>query len=1463
MRSALYCGRLNVKALLVLFLVLVMLGAGGVGAHYWRKHSIARTALAQAHAAVAAGDRANAAKQFRLYLEKYPNDAAVLQEYAELNLAAEPLRPDQIGQAIQAYRRMARLQPDERAPYERLAALYAATSNFTELAHIARKRLEAAPADAQAVLWLTSALAAEHRYREAQEQLLALVNRLQPGDEEFVDACLQLSRIAEADWQGADPARALAWLDQAAAAETAPARALARRARFYREHPDSLPPERAGQWQTLARQDLEAASARQVADPRVCLLLSREWMAHHEYARAEQELEAIAALSPEALREYFLRPADWHILHLVHFVDLALLQEDPQRALPLADDVLGRLQEPGQRLAVLPSAIELYTLAGAQEQARRYLQEFQELRLLAEAGAGFSEAEALLQATLARAEGDSYRVINVLAPFLEQQLQRPRLLRLLAEAFVNTQQTRRAIDAYTRYLRRQPDDQEAALALVRIYMNVGHWSAALEAGRLAAARWSGDSVAQVLLAEARLRAALHSPTIARHTNYDTIEQRLAQLVEENPADANNWVLYAAVALRRGQPQDAETRLQAGLQQADAPLAVRLALARFYFDRGDTPQAIAAARTATEHAPADPESWLGLAHLFEEHGQLDDALAVLEEGRAAVPAGDAQRQLATQAALFSLRNDQRARGLEQLQAVRAAYPRDVLVRSLLLDLPEIQTDAAAAQPIIDEIRALEGESGLRWRAHQAAVWLNAGDAWRTQQREIVQLLDYCLRANPGWEAPVMLLAELHERNGAPEEMEEIYRRTLAANPAATDIADRLLRLLEQQRRFADAQELLDRVEPASVHLPEHRVAVLLGMGQWQDALEHLELKLDENPQDDKSRILLARLRYQQTQDAAAALATLDQLSPAAAATPPAIRARAQILHGAGRTDEARALLDAQVAQAGDAEAYAARAHFLTSAGDFVGAEQDYQKLAALTPDGSGHVLLAGFYARMGRINDAIAAMEAGQAAHPAQARLQRRLVPLLVQRGAPDDLARAASVLQDLERANPEDPEVLWLRAELLLAQGTPASVRAAEQLLERVVRAQPGAVDAYLSLINLAMQRGDPQRARDLAIQARGENPVNNDLLLVRVRAELALGALDRALTLARLALESQPDSSNTCAVFTEVALAHDDPALLEEALTAARQALAAAPHDEQLQRAAARLLAAQGKRAEAIAQLEQYRASSGADAAPDVLLVLSELHYANGDPAAARDVLEAAYAQYPNDMKIRRARILLAGQTGDAARLLALAADLQPRTIPEVSVAIVAASALAATDAPAAQARALELFAAIPPASPDYTGAQLSRALVLYRLDRAAEAAEIYEQILRDEPDNVRALNDYAWVLTSRLERHADAIRLVTEGLRRAPDNPHLLDTRATARMALEQFEEARADLELLLDLPGVSESSRARALLKLAELSRAAGDTRAAGQFAQQVAEIGPTARRFDSAEQERLNRLLQQTP
>ncbi len=1459
--------RINVKLLIILILVTVALGASLVAARQIRRSILTKVSLTSGETAYQNKDWPAAYAHFREYLGRNPNDTGILKKCAKARLSMRPLEPEAVRWAISAYRLVLQQDPRDDVAYEQLARLYTNTGNFGELAYIAQARLDQVPGDRQAPLWLADALIQQNKFKEARESMEKLIGELESllpdRHVQYVQACVRMSDIVDKEGVSGARTKALEWLNKAVEYDPNSVEARVSRARFYRQT-DEMP---------VARKDLEAADKQRTDDATALYSLGMEWMVHGEPNRAEAKLNIIDGLPPEVVEKHFFDIDNWKMRRFVLATELALRRGDTEKSVTLADDAMDVLKNASYRILALPPAIRTYVAAGKTSEARQYLDEY--LGALRTRG-GTPESKVnivWLQALVARAEERFYLVIDTLKPVVVSDTSLPeqgrlQLRRLLAEAYSRTDQHRQAVNALIECLRSNPRDVDITWQLAREYLKLREWGKAFEAAKLAETMSPTDAVLRLLRIETSIYAAAEQRREVDVKKLEEYSVELAELRQEHPEKVDIRLLQAAVATYLKQPDRAESELKLAIQECEEPFRAEMELARHYYRLKRMTEAIHACEASCKNHPEIAEPWLSLSSLHMANGDFSSARDYLQQGLKTAVGKWEKRSLSITLGVLELTHGDRAVGIRLLNELRAASAYEIRARSLLLSTREIQQDRASAQKLIDELQQAEGESGLLWRSYQASLWLSSED-WRSKQQEIAGLLQYCIDSDPEWSSPVLLLARMYEKLEDSRRVEDICRQALARNPSATDVADKLLILLENQGRFSDAEAVLSKIEMDPRSTGAWQIRMALRSGDFARAIDELKLRASNDARDANSRIQLARLVYWQTRDAGQALAYLKEAEAIAPDLLVLTSVKASILRAEGQAEEAQQLLSDYVAKHNSFGAYVLRGSYLAREGDSEGAERDYRKLTTFADQGAtGYILLSNFYVRSQRLDQAIAAADEGLNAHSSDVRLKQQLTRLLFLRAGPQDRQKALEMLTALEGELPQDPELMKLRAVSLLVEPSLQSVQKARKKLETVVRLEPTAVEAHLLLANIAMEAGEYETARDCAVRALGSNPNDPSLLVARSRAELALQNYPMAADLARLVLQEDPNDTEAMNVLIDIGLSltetghgSEGRSLLDEARTRVESAIARRPGDEKLLLLQVRALVALELPQKAITSLVAYCQTKQGSGSVTALVTLADLYRIAGDMDQAKQRIERAQQLDPNNLNVVHARLLWLVAQKKLGELAGISSAYLSAKGQDVATVQKAASVLSALGSMELRKEAVRLFEHAVALSPISMEARLGLASSLYQTGDAGRAETVYRELLAQHPSDIRVLNDLAWVLQEHSHRYSDALELVNKGLSIAPSDAHLLDTRGTILSNMtDRLADARSDFERLVALSPSETRQQARALLQLGRVCARLNDLVQARKHLETALRIDRKVGAFTPEERAEIAKIVQ---
>ncbi len=1190
-------GRRRLKLLGLLVVLVVVLPGGMYAAWKVRKQYMVHAAYTEGAAAYDRGDWATAARLLKRYLTTHPGDLSINEKYATALLRIRPLTPDCVRQAIHAYRQILIVRPDHELAFQRLVLLYESTGNFGELEYLADQRLKVDAADARAALARAKGLIQKEKRDPARTELESLVTRLKSQPDQCglaVEALVLLSNLARESSQPDSAERALNWLNDAVAQCPNSAAALVKRAGLRRELAHPAPGQESTDPDLLAaRADLERAEQLEIADPRLRLLLSDEWLALEELPRARTQLQLTESVDAESLRDLIVDPADWVAARFVQAARLALATHPCDTCAALAQQVLAQLGDSRQRLQVLPLVIQLQiaggqleTAAGGPAGAKAHLDEYVEkLKLVRNVSAG-DEQIASLRALIARAENRPYEVITLLAPFAEK----PGLARtLLAEAYDATGQAARFAKLLGSGAAGAAADPSTALLLARVQMSRGNWR---EASEMLAARerLAPDDLNFKALRLIAQFSQARSGGASAETTLDRIGAELDELRARAPDNVDLRLLAADLAAVRESPEAAERVLQAAIAECTRPLPALEALVQLYWHTNRADQAAELLATGCQRFGTSPSVWILRSQFLAERTQISAARAVLDEAATVVTSDAAKNALRRQRALLDIRGGDRAAGIQALRAMVEADPQDVEGRVLLLDLPEVRAEPTQAARLVDEIKQTEGPTGLVWRAQQVRLWLTQGDgAQRPEQ--IAEILRYCIENDPSQATTDLLLTQLYQEVRTSATVADIVQRAL---PAAT---------------------------PPSVYAGLGRTVLELGDVKLARDLAARGLQL--NPRDETLLILQGKAEL--------GLGQFDRARDLAG----------QAL-GANRRNIEALFLASKVA------------YLQEDAATLRGLLRDTEALLQDAPTSEGaHLLRARLRAALGQADSAIADLQK-YCATAGGSKSLRALLTLESLCAAQQDLSLLPGLLSSAEalvREVPASEDAQLLQARL---RATLGNVEAAIAGLRDYCATADGArsLRTLLTLESLCALRQDTATLRSVLTHTEAflqELPTSEEAQLLRARVAAALGQLDAAIA-GLSAYGATPDggqSLRTQLTLVSLRTLQPDFAAARANLQRAEQ-LAADPNHPELLRAQVVLAGAQQQYDEVLKVVDGVVGRP--DAPVDVLITAATVLGASPSHVdAALRCCERALALEPNNPAAHMARGDLKYKQGDA----------------------------------------------------------------------------------------------------------------------------------------------------------------------------------------------------------------------
>lgn len=831
------------------------------------------------------------------------------------------------------------------------------------------------------------------------------------------------------------------------------------------------------------------------------------------------------------------------------------------------------------------------------------------------------------------------------------------------------------------------------------------------------------------------------------------------------------ILSANEQLASGDAAAAEAALRRAMQEHPHRMEVVEALSECLVRQGRPEEAEDALVRFVAVHPEQASSALLRSGALRRAGDLVGEQKLLDSVIPLLPAGErpavwrrlAQSHLQTGDAPAALRC------LNELAALQTGRL-DVLDQ--LAELSQQTGDTAAARNWIARLQQYEGAQGTRWRYWSGLVELSAASSptdsrvldaarWQTE----IQFL------RPEWPAGYVLKGAIAEKRGDLAAAEENYRTAIDKGDTGPLAYEKLVNLLFQQNKLAEAQAFLDKQQSrlgADRDLAALSLASQIQQGNLARAMALAQQRLDSQPNDITSYLQRARVAQLAGANIEAA-GLLRQTTQRWPDDPRGWQSRLDFHQQAGQSDEVRRLLD-ELSQ-GEWLAAGDRYLLLATGYEQVGgveqADNFYRRALSEAPNSEALLLRIAAFFRQRDVDLADQALKQllASAKDPGEAR--RRLAASFIQRGGAQNWDAAEALLApSAAEAQQEQMADLRMKAAVAVRRGGSDNQRLARELLTKVVGASREAtLQDRLLLARLCAADGlveEAQQQFDVLLAA-AEPPA--EVLSTYIDWRLKTAKAAEATTQLELLEKLHPRAANTFALRLRwlVATGRDGEiqALARRRLDEAKSQGVSRAELEALYQTAA---AASDESGDAKAADRWF--DEGLPLAPGLLRPWSRWAAQHGQAElAVRRCLESAASNGQSRTMQWMCELLLQFPVPDTLRK-------------EADAALSAATAAHPLDA--------ELLMSV-------------GTLRMLAGDQRDEAISLFQAVLALQPENSDALNNLAMLLSEETARQADALQLIERAQTAAGKTPGFVDTQAMVLLRMGRAQEA---IDLLLPL-------------------------------------------------------------
>lgn len=1008
--------------------------------------------------------------------------------------------------------------------------------------------------------------------------------------------------------------------------------------------------------------------------------------------------------------------------------------------------------------------------------------------------------------------------------------------------------------------------------LARCCRELGHTAREIAAYRRAEQLGILPVAAKLELAAALLRVGESKSAMVRYR----------QLIERPGVAARMAQLLIRDVLRQPKQKRDWTRVEKMLSLADRDPAnlfdVLLLRADILVGKGEISAAGKLLRRSTKRHPGQVRLWVALAGFEESFGTTERALQTLDEARknlgrrielwlARVRIHTQAADANTKAALKKLdaergRFSSAKQGM-MLRSLAAAYqslgdleqaavycqlavkqqPNDLESWRQLVELALRQGNPAQADRFLAEIRRIEGPDGPYWRVGEAARLImlaeNGQRSGLSTARRLLKQAAAELERSPRVSSA---MARVEELDGNEDAAIDDYSQAIDQGETDLRVIVRLIRLLNQRGQFTRSADILRTFQkrirqPVSGTLGQLAVEIASHTHDYSQLLEIARQAVAAEPHNVQTRIFLGQALWaagkpRKAEQNLRAAVDIERTRPE-----PWI-ALVNFLAQTKQTDQAEAAIRQAAKHLPPQRAPLVLARCYEAVGKWHLAEQSLGKALHLAGDTSlARWRLAGFYLRRGLNTRAETLMTGliapGTHAPKSIVRAARRgLAILLSKHSAYHDFKKALALLdRNAQQFGETTVEDLSIRARVLASRSIRRHQLEAIRTLKTLSsRADLTSLD-QLRLARLYVAVGKRTEAlrmmHVMVLAAESDQP---EFRAAYVRMLLDGGEIEEAATQIQELIRLQPTAFRTLTFQAEVLIAQNK---LDAAFDLLNKRLAQSGAADRRRRTET------GLAASLYAALAHKLDQSGRAAPAARLAAEAERLFRQLIPQDARWIPP------------------LANLLADRGRLDA-ALDLCQKawaSLPPQKIAPVCYRLLVVGQALPAQIRRVQTWLEQAHQKHPNTAEFVFQLANLASLRHDYPTAErLHREAIRLAPDSVWPRNELAAILALRPDSAPEALRLVNEAIERAGPLPYLLDTRATAYLALGKSGLAVRDSQEAADgLPNMP-----AIYFHLSEGYLAAGDRSAASIAYRKAVAVGLHVKSLHSLERPNYERL-----
>lgn len=1373
-------GKINWILLIVVLVGLAALTTTFVGLRTWNRTHRSKVGLERGTEAYENQDWKDAASYLGQYLAVNPQDVAVLLQYAEAQLNLRPMKRSNVEQAIRAYNQILRIE-DNREAAALLTEIYLQSGDYVESAALAEDFL-GRQYDSRISLLLSETYIRQKKFKEAAAVALKIIEE----DSYFLEAYQVMGRLAEEDAKLTDKSPRQ-WFDEGVRANPNHPRAYLYRAGYLN---------RIGETQQV-QEDLLKAEALTFEDVEDRFRLVSMYLRLDEPDKAAAQIEIARQEDPT-------NQVVWRL-----WSQWAMETGDPDEMVRIARQGLETLKP--NHFDFLSQAAELFIRAAAYDEAQDCISQLQKLQPDA-------SSVLLLEGLLAESRQQWTQAVQAWRKLSTSSQKNEMVLSRLAYALEMMGDPIAAIQEYRNLILLNPDHAGACQQLSRLLSDQGRLSEALEYARRAASLLPDDTAAQNQYRRLQFISAMGSDS----QQWRQWDEEIAQITDDRQRHQMQLMVIQNKISNRMLEEAAGdfSRLK---QEAGPTLQVRLLEAELLKAQQKTTEAEAVLKIVVQEHPESMEALASIVSLYTESDNLDAAVKVLGEALPRFTDPQDQKRLTFWLAETEYLMGSTDQAVERLKALATQDPTDIMIYRQLLKISRKTAPVNELQGWIDRIREIEGTAGRQYRFEQAYLWYERGDFQKEYPR-IVELLGETLRDYPEDQSSRVLLAASHQKIGNLRLAVSTYREALDRDPYNLDLIAAAVGLMYQVEDYRQAEEILARTASMGINdsrLSQLQLQRLLKEGKYSPAGDILENMLVQSPENTDVKLSLALIRLYNNQIPAAEQLINDILRQDPRFLP-AIAAKVEIRLKQGKPDEALDICNRAVDDLNSPRALTLRALTYAKIGQAKKAAEDIdQMIASFESTAENLILASDLYHYLGQIDRAQQLARQAMEKAPEDFPIIKKTA--FLSSLTPGKQPQARELMKQALAINPEDAQMLLLKANFLIQEATEASIQEAMDTLNNLLFQYPRLEAAWVTLADWTLRQGQTGKAMDQILQGLGYLPNSKSLLMLKARLE-SERSINLALPTLEFLYELDPKDGRIVAQLARVYLELDQTR-------------------------------------KAVELLEQSRRQSDISQADLLDQLLTNALYQAGRKEQAGQLFEEKMqeeAARPGIL-VQWAQTLIQDRQWDAlTAMLQTNVDKYPELIPYVSEVCLQISM---EQEAKAKTKAHELLGFLEAKNPQSEQVNLLAARVHHFGGDIEQAIGYYEKVLALNPDQVTAMNNLAWILCTEKDDAQRALKLANHGLQVNPQNIDLLDTRGEIYYRLGMYEQSVTDFRKAVQLYDFGSPQKTKSCYRLVQALIKEGQTERAKEQIRYALQLNEASKALTIDQQQELDLLSKQ--